>query len=106
MTPLRITLCMIIALAMLAVWSYFNGAFGAGFCDLRENMVKVLAKWNETCINSGYVVTKTGQPATLEIYTSKRGTFSVVITDNDGVSCLMAIGKDWSNVGDTLEASR
>ena len=37
--------------------------------------------------------------AMIEIYTSEKGTFTIVLTRPNGMSCLMAVGEGWESVG-------
>ena len=65
-------------------------------CDLRDNAITQLeTKFNEQIIGRG--LTKDGQ-AMVEILVSDAGSWSVVVTDTYGRTCLMATGEDWSAI--------
>jgi D-aminopeptidase len=36
--------------------------------------------------------------AVMEIFMSPQGTWTVVVTDTNGVACIIAIGQDWQEV--------
>ena len=57
----------------------------------------------EKRLQDGYSEARTGvglahNNALIELYTSENGTFTIVLTRPNGMSCLMAVGEDWQNV--------
>ena len=84
---------LVIAALALTLMAFTCSADAGVVCELREKMVKNLAKWDEHVIMQGVVPGKNGL-VTLEILASKTGTFTILYTDRQGVSCMMAAGKD------------
>jgi len=65
-------------------------------CDLRDNAITQLeTKFDEHIVGRG--LTRDGQ-AMVEVLVSDGGSWSVIVTDTDGRTCLMATGEDWSEV--------
>jgi len=64
-------------------------------CDERNNVLELLAKkYKETPIAAG--VTNTG--GLVEVLTdTKSGTWTIIITTPQGMSCLVAAGEGWRN---------
>jgi hypothetical protein len=56
-----------------------------------ENLQKTYA---ETLVSMGVTV----GGAVVEVYASPDGTWTLVITQPNGVTCLIAAGKDWENL--------
>lgn len=57
----------------------------------------------EKRLETGYQETRTAiglaaNGGLIEIYTSEKGTFTVVLTRPNGLSCLMAVGDGWETV--------
>jgi len=51
-------------------------------------------------LESGYQEVRTGiglagNGGLIELYTSEKGTFTIVLTRPNGLSCLMAVGENW-----------
>ncbi len=83
-------------------------ALGAGFalvastamtqpqCNERDNVLELLAKkYQETPIAAG--VTNTG--GLVEVLTdTKGGTWTIIVTTPQGMSCLVAAGEGWRNM--------
>jgi hypothetical protein len=68
-----------------------NTAKAAMVCGKRSDVIRQLKqRFAETTSARGI----TGKNL-LELYTSKTGSFTVVITRTDGVSCLLAAGENW-----------
>ncbi len=65
-------------------------------CDERDNVLAVLAKkYQETPIAAG--VTNTG--GLVEVLTdTKGGTWTIIVTTPQGMSCLVAAGEGWRNI--------
>jgi len=65
-------------------------------CDLRDNAITQLeTQFDEHVIGRG--LTKNGQ-AMVEVLVSDAGSWSVIVTDTNGRTCLMATGEDWSAI--------
>lgn len=64
-------------------------------CTSRNAMVKALAgKYREERRGIG-VASKAG---VMEFYVSKGGTWTVVMTMTNGLSCILAAGRDWEDM--------
>lgn len=64
-------------------------------CGAHRTVVENLKKgYSETPVSMG--VTSGG--AILEVYASPEGTWTLVITQPSGLSCLLAAGQDWENL--------
>lgn len=109
MTPIRVTLCLLIALVMLAVWSYFSEAWGQQLgmqcVNSREKTVRILyQRYEEVCTRRGF----TSRNILVEVFENmEAGTFTILYTyPSTGKTCYGAAGREWVNPVDTLEASR
>ena len=66
-------------------------------CGQRENIVTRLAdKYNEKPIARGL---ETGGTRMIEILVSPKGSFTVLLTYANGISCIAASGEGWQSVG-------
>ena len=59
----------------------------------------------EKRLQTGYQEVRTGvglagNGGLIELYTSEKGTFTIVLTRPNGMSCLMAVGENWEIVKD------
>ena len=59
----------------------------------------------EKRLQEGYSEIRTGvglagNGGLIELYTSEKGTFTIVLTRPNGMSCLMAVGENWEQVKD------
>lgn len=59
----------------------------------------------EKRLESGYQETRAAvglaaNGGLIEVYTSEKGTFTVVLTRPNGLSCLLAVGENWQEVKD------
>jgi hypothetical protein len=61
-------------------------------CAQRDDMVKVLAKKYR---EEPRAVGLAGQSAMIEIFTSKAGTWTILLTRPDRVSCIVSAGDNW-----------
>ncbi|GAA6180677.1 MULTISPECIES: hypothetical protein [unclassified Shimia] len=70
-------------------------AFASG-CGSRDVMIERLeSKYSEGLTAAG-LQARGGQSTVLEVWSSeKTGTFTVIMTTADGVSCIVAAGTDW-----------
>lgn len=68
-------------------------------CGPRDAVLKMLAeRYDETRRGMGLA----GQTQVLEVYASKDGTWTVLVTDPEGRSCLVASGQGWEDLRDAL----
>lgn len=60
-------------------------------CAMRTGMVKMLdEKYKEQRVGYGLA-----NRTMLEVFVSEKGTFTVLGSDPNGVSCIIAAGRDW-----------
>ena len=65
-------------------------------CDLRDNALTQLeSKFDEHVVGRG--LTRGGQ-SMVELLVSETGSWSVIVTDTRGRTCLMDTGQDWSDI--------
>ncbi len=71
-------------------------AYAAG-CAMRDIMVERLqSKYSEAMTAGGLQNTTENMLTMLEVWSSeKTGTFTVIMTNAQGVSCIVAAGTDW-----------
>ena len=86
------------AIAALAVASVLfvpgRAVQAAPSCGKRADIVERLAaQYDEKPVRVGVV----GQATILEVFVSGNGTFTIVVTRADGISCLLAAGTDWQS---------
>jgi hypothetical protein len=79
--------------AMLAVSA--NGAHAQynQCADHSELVAHLAAKYQE----SQFAVGTIGQAAVMEVFVGKTGTWTVVVTDLSGRSCIVAAGENWES---------
>lgn len=61
-------------------------------CASRDEMVKVLARQYREQPRAIGVANAT---AVIEVFTSARGTWTILLTRPDGASCIVSAGQDW-----------
>lgn len=72
-----------------------GGAFGQSVCALHQTVVDKLKKtFDEQPTSTGV---STGG-SMLEVFTSPTGTWTIVVTTPDGVSCLKLTGEHWEDM--------
>lgn len=87
------TLVATVALATPAV------ARGELMCAPRDEVVKQLgAQFSETPVSRGL----TGDGMLLEVFASPQGTWTAVLSEPTGVSCLVSGGEAWQSVDHSL----
>ncbi|MDW3208164.1 MAG: hypothetical protein R8L07_21735 [Alphaproteobacteria bacterium] len=85
-----VTAAFVAALAL--AWPLKVADAQAAACGLRDSVVERLKiGFNET--EAGYGVTGSGMVA--ELFVSDSGSWTIVITRPDGISCLVAAGQSW-----------
>ena len=83
------------ALAAISLVSIAGKAEAAPQCGNHDKIVNVLGnKFKETRRVMGVVNSK----AVMEIFMSAQGTWTMVITDTSGISCITASGEEWQDV--------
>jgi len=85
-------------LAALAAVALFTGAQQAtsesGVCAPRKDLVAQLgSQYNETQKAVGLL----GEQAVMEVYASEQGTWTILTTDTNGQSCIVAAGDGWDD---------
>ena len=84
-------------LLAVAVVSFSATAASAQMkCDLRDNALTQLeTQFDERVVGRGLT---RDQRSMVELLTSDDGSWSVIVTDTLGRTCLLATGRDWSAV--------
>ena len=89
------SLSLVAALAAVSLVSIAGIAEAAPQCGNHDKIVDVLGnKFKETRRVMGVVNAK----AVMEIFMSPQGTWTIVITDTSGLSCITASGEEWQDV--------
>ena len=89
-----------LSLGMGALMLATSHAFAAPVCAPREVVAKHLAeRFEETRRGVGTALRGTRM---VELYASDGGSWSIVVTDPRGVSCLLATGEAWEETADAL----
>lgn len=86
-TTLAVLTCFTPALAVDAI--------AAGMCGYRADLVKELSdKYQE----SGRAIGIAGQINLVEVFASKAGTWTILLTTPQGITCVMAAGSSWEDL--------
>jgi hypothetical protein len=89
------SLSLVAALAAISLASIAGIAEAAPQCSSHDKIVDALGnKYKETRRVMGVVNSK----AVMEIFMSPQGTWTMVITDTRGISCVTAAGEEWQDV--------
>ena len=89
------SLSLVAALAAVSLVSIAGIAEAAPQCGNHDKIVDVLGnKFKETRRVMGVVNAK----AVMEIFMSPQGTWTIVITDTSGLSCITTSGEEWQDV--------
>lgn len=84
--------------ALLAAVAMLVGVTAASaqfFCAPRQDVLNTLAdRFSEERRAYGVI----GNSAIMEIYVAKKGTWTIVITDTAGRSCVIAAGEGWEEM--------
>ena len=90
-------ICSLGGAAMLTILFISTPAAAGGpICVERAKLLQGLtAKYNEQRKGVGITSAETGA---LEFYASEKGTWTILKTSADGMSCVMATGTNWRNV--------
>ena len=74
----------------------------AGFCGPREGFVKALKdKYQESSEGMGF----SGEANVVEVFSSKTGTWTIIVTTPNGTSCIIAAGQGWKKLKQTIEGT-
>lgn len=94
MTPLQRWLLV----GLIAACGLVSGAHGShamGMCGPRADFIKALAdKYQE----SGKAIGIAGQVNLVEVFTSKSGTWTIIVTSPEGKTCIIAAGTSWEDL--------
>ena len=83
------------ALALGMVTASFSLASAAAPCGSHDTVAKQLTtKYKEARRIMGVINAK----AVMEIFMSPQGTWTVLVTDTSGTTCIIATGQDWQEV--------
>ena len=86
---------LVAALAAISLASIAGIAQAAPQCSSHDKIVDALGnKFKETRRVMGVVNSR----AVMEIFMSPQGTWTMVITDTSGLSCITASGEEWQDV--------
>ncbi len=92
----------ILAVAALVITTSSTSA-QPKMCGKRASMIKVLIeKYKETPRALGLSSAKMA----MEIYASKSGSWTVMMTMTNGTACIMAAGKSWQELPKVLDGSQ
>ena len=87
------------ALAAVSLFTMSDTASAALQCGKHDDIAKVLSsKFKETRRVMGVVNAK----AVMELFMSTQGTWTMLVTDTAGTSCITASGEEWQEVPVTL----
>lgn len=81
--------------AVVAFLLLSNNAQAMGMCGTRDDFLKALSeRYQET----GRALGITGEVNLVEIFASKSGTWTILVTTPEGKSCMIAAGKSWEEL--------
>ena len=83
------------ALAGATVLAYAGSAAAASRCAPHDDIVKVLNKKYQESRHALAVISAT---AVMEIFLSPEGTWTMLVTNTQGISCITASGEAWQDV--------
>ncbi len=86
--------------ALLIGWSAFlPSAQAQSICGERRALVATLEKtYSETPVSVGLA----SNGAIIEIFASPTGTFTIILTQPNGLTCVMAAGENWEDLPNRL----
>jgi hypothetical protein len=92
-------LAFIVSLALLGVlllaYVITGTAHAMGMCGKRVDFVRAL---NDKYQESGKALAIAGQVNLVEVFTSKAGTWTILVTTPEGKTCIMAAGNSWEDM--------
>jgi hypothetical protein len=72
-------------------------AYAAPQCGPHKQIVELLSKrFSENPKAVGLV----GEKRIMEVFTSEKGSWTILVTNSDGQTCILAAGDDWEDVPD------
>jgi hypothetical protein len=75
--------------------AFSNPAQAIGMCGNRADFIKALSdKYQET----GKALGIAGQVNLVEVFASKAGTWTILVTTPEGKSCIIAAGSSWEDL--------
>lgn len=90
----------VIAICGFILLCFSLPAHADSICGPRADFVKALKdKYQESRRGIGV----SGEAAIVEIYTSKAGTYTIIVTRPDGLSCIIAAGSGWEELPPPIE---
>lgn len=97
LTPRRLIFTSMASLVFATVVA--GPASAAPQCTTHEKMVNLLSKrFSEVPKAVGLV----GKKRVMEVYVSKKGSWTIVVTNSGGQACILAAGQSWEDVPDTF----
>jgi hypothetical protein len=74
-----------------------SAAFAAPQCGPHKQVIEMLSKrFSEVPKAVGIV----GEKRIMEVFLSKKGTWTILVTNSEGLTCILAAGDDWEDVPD------
>jgi hypothetical protein len=74
-----------------------SAALSAPQCGPHKKIVEMLSKrFSEVPKAIGIV----GEKRIMEVFLSKKGTWTILVTNSEGLTCILAAGDDWEDVPD------
>jgi hypothetical protein len=87
------------ALTAVSLFTFTGEASAATSCGNHDDVAKALtSNYDETRHIMGVV----SDQMVMEIYISPKGTWTVLVTDTSGTTCITASGEDWQNLPATV----
>lgn len=81
--------------ALVTMVAMTGAAAAQPLCDEHKNVVEALSKGYAERLSA---VGMAGGTGVLEVFASPGGTWSIVVTDANGQSCIMAVGTGWETL--------
>ena len=72
-----------------------NSAQALGMCGKRADFIKAL---NDKYQESGKALAIAGQVNLVEVFASKAGTWTILVTTPEGKTCIIAAGNSWEDL--------
>lgn len=83
-------------LALCSLAASANAALAEAKCGPRDRIIEVLGqRYKESRQAIGLV---SGQKSIVELFVSDQGTWTLSVTNTDGVSCIVSTGDNWRDV--------
>ncbi len=82
------------SIIVASLFSFATPAIANPVCSTRDSLVKLLGKRYQEALTQYGI---SGQTNLVEIYVSKGGTFTILATRTDGISCIIAAGDSWED---------